>query len=293
MSDEKRLHIYVSHSFDHAEKYERLLEFIEEEGLPASNFSVPFWRQIDGDDVEIERAISQRIWQSNRVIVLATDEIHKSPYIDFEIRVARELGKRIIVVFPHGAHGGPIPEVLHGGFERAIGWRRGALGKALRGEYPPDNREFGIAELDGQRLTDFLVEAEEQRVYDLAKAEERLEIIRTVGGALAAVTFIVAGLEALELERLKREFREHGHELLDQGPSFLNTVAGPTAVGAAVGGLVGALLGKSGEAMVVGALCGGLVGVGVGAHRYFHMRIEMLGSLAKVEFEPVLTGGES
>lgn len=36
-----RLHFYISHSFDHAHKYLRLLEFMKSERLDTADYSVP------------------------------------------------------------------------------------------------------------------------------------------------------------------------------------------------------------------------------------------------------------
>lgn len=260
-----RLHIYLSHSFDHADKYERVLEFARDEGMPVANFSVPVWRQIPGDLQAVRSAISERILRSNRVLVLVTDEIHKSPFIDFEVKVARELGKPIIGIFPNGANEGPIPQFLNGAYYRMVGWRRGALAKALLGEYPPDSRVFDIAEL-----------------------EERRKVLSLIGGTAGIVSFMVAGASALNFARLKQELTQRGIVIIDgKGPSLFRTVV-PTTLGSALVGaaVMGACVGTP-KAIAAGALLGGGIGAGIGLNKYYRVQINLLGALARMELRPI------
>lgn len=260
----QRLHLYISHSFAHDDGYERILEIIREEGFTAADYSVPLMRQIQGDEDEVLRGISERIRCSNRVIVLATERIHKSPYIDFEIRVAHELGKPIIVVKPHGQLESPIPRTLDERFYRVVGWRRDTLGKALRLEYPPDRRVFAISEI-----------------------EDRRAIVESIGLAVGAVAFVLAGVNVIELGRLERELEEKGCRITDKGPSLLESTLTPTLVGVGFGAILGWLIGKSDDAALSMAVIGGGIGAATGLSRHYRMRIEMLGSLAKLELQPV------
>jgi MTH538 TIR-like domain (DUF1863) len=260
-----RLHFYISHSFGHADKYARLLEFMEDEGLHTADYSVPVSRQVPGDDDAVRAAITERIARCNRVLVLVTDGIHKSPYIEHEIAVAQEFGKPIIGIFPHGENGAAIPAILAKRHYRMIGWRPGSLAKAMRGEYPPESRVFDIAEL-----------------------EDRREMILAVGGATAAVAFLVAGWEAGNCLALRRELREKGIEVVDDnGPGFLETAGPPFAIGALLGAAVGGVIGRTEKALLTGAVLGGGIGLAVGTTRYFRLRTKALGSVTQLSLEPV------
>lgn len=262
-----RLHLYISHSFDHADKYERILEFARSEAQIA-DFSVPVWRQVPGDDIVVRTAISERIARSNRVLVLLTDEIHRSPHIEFEVQIARELGKPIIGIYPYGENEAPIPRFLDGAYYRMVGWRRGALTKALLCEYPPDRRVFDIAEL-----------------------EERKELISKIAGAAGIASFLVAGATAANFARLKKELEHKGLKQIGaKGPTFLETTVVPTLGGAATGALVMAIFVGTKKAIASGAALGGAVGLGIGVTRYYSLRIQMLGALAKLEVESFVGG---
>ncbi len=258
--------IYISHSFEHSEKYDRLVEFIRDEELPSVNLSVPVGRQLPGDLAEIRRGIAERIRWCNRVLVLVTDNAHRSPCMDYEMRIAAALGKTIIGVYPHGENEGPIPSVLADTQYRMVGWRRGSLAKAIQGEYPL-----------------------ERRVFDIAEVEERRELITKVGLVAAATTFVVAGLTAIRLGLLLGELKEQGINVVgDKGPGFLET-AGPSMFLGIAGGIVlSILLTGDGKSIGKGAMIGGAIGLAVGTTRYLRMRVEELSPLlSTVVLEPV------
>lgn len=259
-----KIHLYISHSFDHAEKYERILEFVRGEGVPLADFSVPVWKQIEGDRDAVLAAIAERIRRSNRVLVLLTDEAHKSPYIEFEVEVARELGKPIIGVYPHGRNEGSIPGFVAEGFYKNVGWTRGSIAKALRLEYPP-----------------------ETRVFDIAEVEERRELVTNIGIAAGVFTAILAGFTAARYHNLRNELARRGITIVDDsGPGLLETAAQPTVVGALIGtAAMGAMFGTK-KAMLAGAAIGGGIGAAVGVDRYYRARVVMLGELAKLELVP-------
>lgn len=258
--------LYISHSFEHSEKYDRMVEFIRDEELPAVNFSVPVGRQLPGDLTEIQRGIAERIRWCNRVLVLVTDNAHKSPCMDYEMRVAAALGKTIIGVYPHGENEGPIPSVLADTHCRMVGWRRGSLAKAIQGEYPL-----------------------ERRVFDIAEVEERRELITKVGVVVAATTFVVAGLTAVRLGLLLGELKERGITVVrDEGPGFMETAGPATLLGMAGGIVLSVLLTGDGKSIGKGALIGGAIGLAVATTRYLHVRVEELSPLlSTVVLEPI------
>lgn len=257
--------LYISHSFEHADRYDRLVEFIRNEDLPVVNLSVPIDRQLFGDMTEVQRGIAERIRWSNRVLVLITDNAHESPCMDFEIRVARALGKTIIGVYPHGENEGPIPEILSGACYRMVGWRRGSLAKAIQGEYPLEHRVFEIAEI-----------------------EERRELIVKIGATVALTTFVVAGVAAIQLKTLLGELKQHGITILkDDGPGFLETVGPAVLVGAASGILLSILITGDGKSAGKAALLGGAIGFGIGSTHYLRLKVKALGPmLSEVIVEP-------
>lgn len=260
-----RLQLYVSHSFDHAEKHERLVELVRDTGLPVADFSVPVTRQISGGPDEVHAALFEQIRRSNRVLVLVTDGIHRSPYVDFEVAAAKELGKPIIGVYPNGANTAPIPAFLDGAYYRMVGWRGDSLAKALEGEYPPD-----------------------RRVFELAEIAERRRLLTVVCGATGAISLLVAGATALNFARLRREAAARGIRLVDEGaPAILQSTGMPTLLGALVGCLVfGAFVGTP-DAVRTGALLGGVVGLGIGIRKYYSVRTKRLGSLTQMQLLPI------
>lgn len=258
-----RLPVYVSHSFEHADKYARVVEFARDEGVPVTDLSVPVWRQISGGKDKVQNAISERIRWASRVLVLVTSEIHKSPYIEFEVAVAKALGKPIIGVYPNGENEGPIPTFLEGAYYRMVGWRRGALAKALAGEYPPD-----------------------PRVFDIAEVEERRRIVTALATGVGIVTLLVAGANALNFARLRRDLEARGIAVVDSSESLLGTAAPPAILGAVAGAALFGLVGGE-KGIGPGAALGAAIGLGLGMNKYYRTRIEQLGTIAALHFEPV------
>lgn len=258
-----KINLYVSHSFAHADKYDRIIDFVRDEGVTIADFSVPVWKQIDGDREAVFSAIADRIRWCSRVLVLLTDKAHKSPYIEFEVQVARELGKPIIGVYPHGRNEGSIPGFVAEGFYKIVGWTQGSIAKALRLEYPP-----------------------ETRVFDITEVEERRALVTKIGIAAGVFTALLAGFTAVCYRTLKQELAAQGITVVDDsGPALLETAAKSIVIGALVGtAAMGIMFGK--KAMVAGAAIGGGVGAAVGVHRHYRARIVMLGKLAKLELVP-------
>lgn len=260
----QKIHLYVSHSFDHADKYDRIIEFVRGEEVPLADFSVPVWKQIDGDRDAVLSGIAERIRRCNRVLVLLTDEAHKSPYIEFEVQVARELGKPIIGVYPHGRNEGAIPGFVAEGVYKNVGWTRGSIARALRLEYPP-----------------------ETRVFDIAEVEERRELVTSIGIAAGVFTAILAGFTVARYRRLQAELAQQGINIVgDDGPGLLETAAQPIVVGALAGTAAMGMMFGTKKAMVAGAAIGGGIGAAIGVDRYYRARIVMLGELAKLELMP-------
>lgn len=95
-----RVAAFISHSFASVPGYVGLLDMFERQGLAVVNRSVPAWSPLDAAGPELESALANRIRTSSRVIVLMTEDIHKSPCVRFEIDTARRHRKPIIAVYP-------------------------------------------------------------------------------------------------------------------------------------------------------------------------------------------------
>lgn len=257
---------FISHSFSYAPDYARILDFIEQEGFAIINRSVPEWEQLPFRGRALLNALAKRISHSSHVIVLVSEGLHRSPYVTYEIEVARELGKPIIGIYRHGEAGRPIPKSLDEGLYRMVGWRGSALARALRGEYAPDRRIFDLAE-----------ETDRRRAIQLA-----------VGGTVAAGTLFFAGVTWSRWQQLHAELRASGIQV---GPPPSDQTWGSYMVpwalaGAATGLALSALLGGRGMGLLGAGAFGATVGAGIGAGRYMQAELRRLGPLLELRLLP-------
>jgi hypothetical protein len=252
-----RVAAFISHSFARAPEYIDLLDMFERQGLAIVNRSVPAWSPLDVDGQALRSALDHRIRTSSRVVVLVTEQLHKSSTVRFEIETARKYGKPIIAVYPHGQFGQPMPRVLNDGLYRAVGWRGNALEKAVLGEYPADSRIFDIAE----------------------DADRRAAVHWTLGASAGAV-LLMTGATYQRVEQLRHELQARGLVVpqLDRAPF----VVPPAVAGTLLGILVDLLLGGRGKNLLPGALLGGGLGAAVGLSRHADAELRQLGPLLEL-----------
>lgn len=254
---------FISHAFSAVPEYVRVLELLENEGVAFVNRSVPAWDPLDAQGTALLQQLEHRIARSDRVIVLATSNLHHRPIVEFEIQAARAHGKQIVGVYPNGQSGAPIPRSLDDGLYRMVGWRGTALAKAIRGEYPPDRRVFDIAE-----------EVEQRRAAAL------------VIGGVAGLTLLLAGAEHSTLLALKAKLRAGGVDLrvLDgtPGDTALAHIAPKALIGAVFGALGAAVFGGSRQYLIGGAALGASLGAGVGWRSYLRAEVRRLGPLMQL-----------
>ncbi len=86
-------------------------------------------------DRTIERLLRRKIQWAGQVIVVIGNETHKRPWVNWEIKIANELGKPIIGVYEHGLKDQvEIPENLEKYATSIVGWRSESVIDALNGK---------------------------------------------------------------------------------------------------------------------------------------------------------------
>lgn len=262
--------IFISHSFDHPDKYLRVQEFLTDRRVSFVDRSVPGWSPISGGTTVIQRAIRSRIAGCERLIVVLTDAIHQSPWISQEIKWARELRKPIIGIYEHGLAGSPIPRVLAESPHTLIGWNSNSLRKAVL-----------------QR------EVHEYRVLDLAEDADRLETAVRLGTAVGAVSLLVAGATAVRLRQLGNMVRARGLATDLTEPSDYWSSLGWLAAGILGGALLAQVIGRSRKAWKRGLLPGALVGGAAAITHACTVQMRRLGSLLELSREPLTPASAS
>ena len=243
MADRKN--IFVIHSWDEAHTFARMKDLLSARDAGLADYSVPPWKAVEGSDEEVASSIRSRIASASAVVVLNTPGLHQRPWSTFEMECAVEMGKQIIVLQPHDDSRRPIPSALNDHLYRVVSWRSDVLGRAIRGEYPQDERVFEIAEHADQRV-----------------------VVQNASIGVGAVSLVLLGGAVAGFKKLSDELAAQGVSL-QWTPQATGAVVKFGAGGALLAGLLTALLTKNPQAALWAAAAGGLAGAAVGGSRVY------------------------
>ena len=246
-----RRRIFISHAFRRVGDYAALLNRLSVHNYDIYNHSIPYWNPADAEARELAEAIDRKMRGCDAVLVLVTPGIHKSTWIDYELKLARHYDKRVIGVWRHGEKTTvPIPEVLDKQVYRMVGWNGPVLIRAIEGDYPADTRVFDIAEVvDKERLARNLI----------------------AGASIGLLVLI--GTRDTWMRWLNRRLASSGITLrlepVPDGPG----VAGPAIMGGLLGALLSALTKKPSTNVVAMTAAGAAVGGSIGLVTSYRMHI--------------------
>lgn len=101
--------IFISHSWrKSSEEYQKFVKKLYSEEIDFFNHSIPKEKAFDTTrKKELEGIFRKKMVYCSKVYVLAKRGIKKDSYVGVEIKIAKELGKEIIAVKPHGQVGMP------------------------------------------------------------------------------------------------------------------------------------------------------------------------------------------
>jgi len=129
--------VFISHVHEDDELIPNLKQLIERAGIVVRNGSVTSNRPNDAQNVEyIKREILKpRIEWASTLVVLITHDTADSWWVNWEIRHAVQLGKRVVGVFAQGATDADIPKELGKCGDAAIvGWQGDRVVDAINGD---------------------------------------------------------------------------------------------------------------------------------------------------------------
>lgn len=136
MADEIK-NIFVSHQHNDADKIEPLKELIGKHGIKMRDSSI--YENKLKNNAKNEQYIKQELikpqmeW-AGTVVVLIGKDTAKSDYVNWEIKTAAEMGKRIVGVYLQGAKEEDIPSELHEHGHNLVGWNGEKIVRAINGE---------------------------------------------------------------------------------------------------------------------------------------------------------------
>lgn len=234
-----RRNLFLIHTWKDSETYSEAVNLLKARDAGLADYSIPPWKKIQGSNAEVERGIRARIRSATAVVVVNSEGLHHHDWSGREMAIAVEFDKPIVVLQPRNDFRLPIPQALDGNVYRVSSWRGDALGRAIRGEVPQDNRVFDIAEL-----------------------RDRLDIAKMLAAGVVCASIVLAATSLNAWGRLVRELEAAGVNL-EWSDSDVATVNQYCLGGAVLGGAATGLYTRSIAGAVLGAIVGALAGVAI------------------------------
>ena len=152
----KRRNVFISHHHADDKHVGGLTELLDRKGFQIRNSSIRAkpsnQTRLDKNQIPettLKRLLRMKMSWASTVIVLIGKETHQRPWVDWEIRKANELGKRIVGVFARGGTEADIPPAFEEYGDALVNWNSDSVIQAIEGtdspfETPgkPEPREF-------------------------------------------------------------------------------------------------------------------------------------------------------
>ena len=126
--------IFISHSWTYSEQYKGLMRLLDANPyFSYKNYSVPKDNPIHNapNTYQLKEAIRRQMQPASCIIILAGVYSSYSKWINIEIELAKELGKRIIAVEPWGSL--RTSAVVKSAAHDIVGWNSATIIRAIRG----------------------------------------------------------------------------------------------------------------------------------------------------------------
>lgn len=126
--------LFISHSWTYGDAYEKLVSMLNRApNFTYKNYSVPKNDPIHNanNDRELKAAIRNQMQHASCVLIMAGKYASYSKWIQIEIALAQEMGKRIIAVEPWGAEQTSV--VVKQAANIKAGWNTASIVSAIKG----------------------------------------------------------------------------------------------------------------------------------------------------------------
>jgi hypothetical protein len=134
MGDSAR-NVFISHYNRDEEHIGNLKKLIgDKEGVSLRNYSIDSNSPNNATNEEyIKKLLREKIANTGTVVVLIGPKTHTRYWINWEIEIAKKLGKRIVGVYVHGASDSDVPENFENYGDALIGWQADKIIDAIDG----------------------------------------------------------------------------------------------------------------------------------------------------------------
>lgn len=126
--------IFISHSWTYSDAYEKLINMLDSRPyFTYRDYSVPWNDPIHHAyyDYQLKDAIRNQMKYASCVLILAGVYATYSKWINIEIELAKEMGKKIIAIQPWGAE--RTSTVVKNSSDIIVGWNTESIVSAIRG----------------------------------------------------------------------------------------------------------------------------------------------------------------
>lgn len=126
--------IFISHSWSYSDYYDKLISLLDSESsLYYRDYSVPKNDPIHNanNDRELRAAIKNQMQHASCVLILAGVYSTYSKWINIEIDLAQEMGKRIIAIEPWGSE--RTSTVVKSNASKVVKWNTSSIVNAIKG----------------------------------------------------------------------------------------------------------------------------------------------------------------
>lgn len=125
--------IFISHSWAYSDYYDRLVKLLDSAPyFYYKNYSVPKDDPIHNApyDYQLKAAIKNQMQHASCVLILAGVYATYSKWINIEISLAQEMGKKIIAIEPFASK--HTSTVVKSAAEKVVGWNTTSIVNAIR-----------------------------------------------------------------------------------------------------------------------------------------------------------------
>ena len=126
--------LFISHSGNYSDTYDGLVKLLNAKPyFDYKNYSVPKNDPIHNApyDYQLKAAIRNQMQHASCVLILAGVYSSYSKWINIEIQLAQEMGKKIIAIEPWGAERTSI--VVKNAADETVRWNTDSIVRAIRG----------------------------------------------------------------------------------------------------------------------------------------------------------------
>lgn len=125
--------LFISHSWSYSNAYESLVNLLDsDDNFFYKNYSVPKDDPIHNarNDYQLRAAIRNKMQHASCVVILAGVYSTYSKWINIEIELAQEMGKKIIAVEPWGAERTSV--IVKSSANKTVKWQTSSIVNAIK-----------------------------------------------------------------------------------------------------------------------------------------------------------------